>query len=359
MPARYPDPVMPLSAEVSIPSLVRVKPGAAGRAGLYLRRAGLVRVALMQSEGLPAALLTPLEQGLREATISVLQRVEVGEASFEAASALLAELPPACQAVIGYGGGKALDTAKYVGHLAGLPFFAVPTSLANDGFASPQSSLTLRGKRRSLPAHVPSGVVIDPALCLGAPRSLWHSGVGELAAKVTAVADWKLAFHARGTPVDDYAALLADTAVLPFAAHPLPDIEGVRLLATGLMLSCMAMAMAGSSRPASGSEHLISHALDDLSARPRLHGLQVGLAAYLVSHLQGSTHARVASLLDDADFFASVRADPFDLQEWLAAIVAAPTMKPDHYTVLSADDHLPELRARIDDDPRLQGCFRR
>jgi hypothetical protein len=57
----------------------------------------------MQSQGLPAALLTPLEQGLHDATISVLQRVEIDEASFEAASALLADLPPACQAVIGYG----------------------------------------------------------------------------------------------------------------------------------------------------------------------------------------------------------------------------------------------------------------
>jgi len=350
---------MPLSAEVSIPSLVRVKPGAVRRAGLYLRRAGLLRVALMESEGLPAALLTPLEQGLRDASISVLQRVAIADASFEAASDLLAGLPPACQAVVGYGGGKALDTAKYVSHLAQLPFLAVPTSLANDGFASPQSSLTLRAKRRSLPARVPFGVVIDPDLCLGAPLPLWHSGVGELASKITAVADWKLAFHARATPVDDYAALLADTAVLPFAAHPVRDAEGLRLLATGLMLSCMAMAMAGTSRPASGSEHLVSHALDGLSTRPRLHGLQVGLAAYLVSRLQDSTHPRVAALLDAAGFFASIRADPFDPHEWFAAIAIAPTLKADHYTVLSARDCLPELQALIERDPRLHGCFQR
>jgi len=348
---------MPLTAEVRIPSLVRIKPGAVGRVGLYLRRAGLLRVAVLHSEGLPADLLAPLARGLDDASISALTRVEVTEASFEAASALLAELPPACQAVVGHGGGRALDTAKYVSHLAQLPFLAVPTSLANDGFASPQSSLTLRARRRSLPAQVPFGVVIDPEQCLGAPRSLWHSGVGELAAKVTAVADWKLAFHARGTPVDDYAALLADTAVLPFAARPARDGEGVRLLATGLMLSCMAMAMAGSSRPASGSEHLISHALDDLAARPRLHGLQVGLAAYLVSRLQGSTHPRVAALLDAADFFASVRADPFDAREWLAAIAAAPAIKPDRYTILSARDCLPEIRALLAHDERLRGCF--
>jgi hypothetical protein len=45
---------------------------------------------------------------------------------------------------------------------------------------------------------------------LNAPEVLWHSGVGDLVSKFTAVTDWKLAFHATGTPVDDFAALLSD-----------------------------------------------------------------------------------------------------------------------------------------------------
>lgn len=48
------------------------------------------------------------------------------------------------------------------------------------------------------------------------------------------------------------------------------------------------MEVAGTSRPASGSEHLVSHALDEVCARPQMHGLQVGTAAYLCALLQNN-----------------------------------------------------------------------
>ena len=70
------------------------------------------------------------------------------------------------------------------------------------------------------------------------------------------------------------------------------------------MLNGIAMEMCGSSRPASGSEHLISHALDADSTRPRLHGLQVGVATYLVSILQGQNTERKAALFDATEFWA-------------------------------------------------------
>jgi len=199
--------------------------------------------------------------------------------------------------MIGVGGGKALDVAKYTASLAGLPYFAVPTSLSNDGFSSPQASLTLEGKRRSLPTGLPEAVVVDLAVCQGAPRTLWHSGVGDLCSKFTAVSDWKLAFHRRGVPVNDLAALMSDASVFQFMANPVLDEQGIRLLATALMLNGVAMEIAGSSPPASGSEHLISHALDMSGARQRLHGLQTGTAAYLVSSLQsGGHHERIGGL---------------------------------------------------------------
>src|SRR5262249_17813384 len=64
---------------------------------------------------------------------------------------LLSAVPSSCNALIGVGGGKALDVGKNTPSLAGLPYFAVPTSLSNDGFCSPPTSWTLEGKRRSLP----------------------------------------------------------------------------------------------------------------------------------------------------------------------------------------------------------------
>lgn len=340
-----------------IPELVRIKPGALDRLGVYLARAGHQRIALLVSTGLQPALRQRLDASLARERITLLATEEVDEASFERATALFTRLPSGCQAITGFGGGRALDVAKYVAFLAGLPYLAVPTSLSNDGFCSPQSSLTQQGRRRSLRAVMPSGVVVDTDVCLHAPDTLWWSGVGDLVAKVTAIADWKRAFHARGTPVNDFAALLSDATVFQFMARPVKDLEGVRLLATSLMLNGVAMEVSGSSRPASGSEHLLSHALDTVSARPRLHGLQVGVATYVVSRLQGQGTERVASVLDATGFWRGITADPFSRREWLDAVRLAPSLKEDFHTVLSSRDCVPEVDELLRTDPRLAGCF--
>lgn len=342
---------------ISVPALVRMKPGSLDRLGLYLARAGHVRVAIMHSSGLKPELLTRALDSLAAEGVSVDLQTDVSDATFEQAACHLAQLSRETQAIVGLGGGKALDTAKYVAFLAKLAYYAVPTSLANDGFCSPQSSLTLAGKRRSLAARLPAGVVIDTDVCLHAPLPLWWSGVGDLVAKITAIQDWKLAFHAQGEPVNDLAALLSDATVRQFLARPQRDHEGVRLLGTSLLLNGIAMEISGSSRPASGSEHLISHALDQRSQRPRLHGLQVGMATYLVAHLQGQRADEVGRVLDQTGFWDGIRSDPFSRAEWLDAVQAAPSMKPNFHTVLLERDGLPEVERLIDADPLLDGCF--
>jgi len=124
------------------------------------------------------------------------------------------------------------------------------------------------------------------------------------------------------------------------------------------MLNGIAMEVCGSSRPASGSGHLISHALDASSARPRLHGLQVGVATYLVSVLQGENTERIAGLFDATGFWDVIAADPFSRAEWLAAVRAAPPIKEGYYTVLSSRDVMPEVEQLLTHDPRLAPCFR-
>ncbi|HPY62851.1 MAG TPA: iron-containing alcohol dehydrogenase, partial [Kiritimatiellia bacterium] len=218
--------------QIDIPSLVRVKTGAVGRVGIYARRHGFMEVALLHSADLHENLMNALCAGLQAENIAVLQRWPIREASFEQAREYFPQISARTRAIIGFGGGKALDVAKYVAFLTRLPYLAVPTSLSNDGFCSPQSSLTLEGRRKSLPSAMPFGVVIDTEVCLAAPDILWHAGVGDLVAKLTAVADWKLAFHAVGTLVDDFAALLSDASVFQFIARPTHDLEGVRLLGT-------------------------------------------------------------------------------------------------------------------------------
>src|SRR5262249_40316616 len=143
------------NVQINVPKLVRIKAGALQRLGLYLARSGLTSAALFHSEGLLPAILDTARESLRDQGTAPALFREVKEASIEEAVHLLSAVPSSCKALIGVGGGKALDVAKYTASLAGLPYFAAPTSLSNDGFCSPQASLTLEGKRRSLPTGPP------------------------------------------------------------------------------------------------------------------------------------------------------------------------------------------------------------
>lgn len=326
---------MKANEQVGIPSLVRVKPGAIDRLGVYCTRFGFENIALLHSVGLLPSLVARAQESLLRSGRGARVTAEVSSGEFEEAIGLFHHVPAGVDTVVGLGGGRAIDVAKYVAMLAGVPFIAVPTSLSNDGFCSPQSSLVVEGKRRSLEARIPAGVVVDTDVCRTAPESLWASGVGDLAAKLTATRDWKLAFHRRGTPVNDFSLLISDASVRQFLAHPKRDLEGLRQLATALMLNGIAMSIAGSSRPASGSEHLISHALDQVSARPRLHGLQVGVASFLVTMLQAADPTPIERLFSESGFWRFVHDDPFDVDEWLEALRLAPSLKQDFHTVLN------------------------
>jgi glycerol-1-phosphate dehydrogenase [NAD(P)+] len=343
--------------QTSIPSLVRVKPGALDRMGIYAERHGFLRVLLFFSQGLDPLLRDRLTASLQSRGVQTLQEIPVETISFESATEILHQSPRNADAIVGFGGGKALDVAKYIAFLSRTPYLSVPTSLSNDGFCSPQSSLTIADRRRPLPSAMPFGVILDTAVCLNAPESLWYSGVGDLVSKFTAVVDWKLAFHATAEQVDDFAALLSDASVYQFLARPERDLEGMKLLGTALLLNGISMSICGSSRPASGSEHLISHALDGLSKRPRLHGLQVGVATYLVSLLQGQNSDRIAALFNATGFWQIIASDPFQRGEWLEASRAAPSIKSDFYTVLSTRDCLPEIEDALHSDPYLRRCF--
>lgn len=344
--------------QIAIPSLVRVKEGALDRLGMYLARSGHAQVAVLVSQGLIAPLQERVRRSLADHSLEIACWIDISDNDLEEAARLFIELPRGTAAIVGVGGGKALDMAKYVAFLARLSYYAVPTSLSNDGFCSPQASLTVRGQRRSLAAALPRGVVVDTGVCRDAPRILTLSGIGDLVAKFTAVRDWKLAFHEAGEAVDDFAALLSDGSIHSFRGHPEFDLEGMRLLATGLMLNGIAMEIAGSSRPASGSEHLISHALDAISERPRLHGLQVGVASYLVSLLQRNNSEVIARLFDATGFWDAIIADKFCRSEWCQALRLAPSMKDGFFTVLSLPDSIAEAERHLTDDPRLARCFR-
>ncbi len=345
------------NTSIVIPTLVRIKPGALDRVGVYAQRGQFQNAVVLFNKELDHTLVDRVDWSLASHGVAALDHVAVTASTFEQAQEIFQALPPKVDVIIGLGGGKALDVAKYVGFLTRLPYFAVPTALSNDGFCSPQCSLDFKSKKKSFPAAMPYGVVIDTEVCLNAPRILWLAGVGDSVAKITSVYDWKLAYKKKGTQVDDFAALLSDATVFQLMAKPDRDLEGIRLLGTALMLNGVAMEICGSSRPASGSEHLISHALDQITAKPRLHGLQVGVATYVISQLQGRGADRIAALFNTTGFWDEIKKDPFVRQEWIDAIQMAPTIKNDFYTILSEKDQTQDLIRIMDTDVNLQGIF--
>jgi glycerol-1-phosphate dehydrogenase [NAD(P)+] len=343
--------------QVSIPNLVRIKSQATERIGLYCQRYSFKKIILLKSAGLPPSIQDKLNQSFKDYSVEVAKEIEITDNSIELAQGLFTELPSSFDAIIGIGGGKALDIAKYLSFLTGKPYIACPTSLSNDGFCSPQSSLTVKGKRRSIQAAMPFGVVVDLDVCIEAPKILWLSGVGDLMAKHSAILDWKLAFHKNGTPIDDFSSLLSDATVFQFMGRPTYDIEGTKLLANALMLNGIAMEICGSSRPASGSEHLISHALDSISLKPSLHGLQVGVASYLVMLLHKADTKGINEVFTNTGFWEAIQAQQFKLSEWEDSLDLAPTLKENFFTILSVSGKIEEAKQLLQTDRILKTCF--
>ena len=209
----------------------------------------------------------------------------------EAATELRARLRTGFfDAVVGIGGGKTLDTAKHAAALSGLPMVAVATSLAHDGIASPVSSLEEHGRKASFGVQMPIAVVVDLDYVRASEPRMRRSGIGDVVSNLSAIADWWLAAEQRGEPVDGLAVTFARTAAtaLLHRQDGIEDDDFLIALAEALVLSGLAMATAGSSRPCSGGDHEILHAIDHLYPGTAHHGELAGVGSLFTSWLRGA-----------------------------------------------------------------------
>ncbi len=194
--------------------------------------------------------------------------------------------------LIAAGGGRVIDSGKFLSVETTLPVIAIPTILASDSVSSPISILRENGKHRSLGTIMPTGVIIDLGIVKNSPEQYIKAGLGDLMSNISASFDWELAFNRGIEKMDNFSRMIAlmpaEKMLSSFEKYTgLDDINFFRDLAEGLVLSGVSMGIAGSSRPASGSEHNISHSLDRiLKEEKKLHGLQVGLATLLTLFLQ-------------------------------------------------------------------------
>ena len=344
--------------QVDIPYLLKIGEGKIAKLGKYLYDKDMGAIALFLGAGMEKMLGPALDESLQKFAVKVLHRQEVAEIAAESVMQTAFALPPQVKAIVGAGGGKALDFAKYAAHLLKLPFISVPTSASNDGFCSPGVSLTVAGRRKTLKASVPYGVVIDLGVVGSSPPICLYSGIGDMVSKISALWDWKEAFNRGLERYNDFASVLSYSSLdLLFLKHSrnIAAPQFLRSLMTSLLYSGIAMEIAGTSRPASGSEHLISHALDEVAKVPQMHGLQTGTACYLCCLLQNNEAAdAVRDILCCTGFVNEVAKHPFNRSEFLQALKLAPQIKDNFYTILSDKGSLSRAQTLLDKDAILQ-----
>ena len=221
---------------------------------------------IVTEEALMPIMKSYLGEMQRDLPLSKLYLID--ENSFEEAMGLAKEMCMSdVEVVIGVGGGKVLDVAKYAGFVAKIPYICVPTTLSNDSLASPVAVLGTEGDaRKTLKCAIPAAIVVDVDVVMGAPLSQLQSGIGDTISKYTALYDWKLDAAHRKERVDDFSYLISDMALSSLCYNEeksLKSKEFIKILTQSLVLGGLAMEIAGNSRPCSGSEHLFCHSLDD------------------------------------------------------------------------------------------------
>ncbi|MEM1619840.1 MAG: NAD(P)-dependent glycerol-1-phosphate dehydrogenase [Fervidicoccaceae archaeon] len=243
--------------------------------------------------------------------------------------------------VLGFGGGKSIDVAKYCASKIGVPFVSAPTAASHDGIAS--AFATLRGTEKpvSIKTVEPTVVVADIDVIASAPTRLLIAGAGDVIAKFTAVLDWKLAHMLRNEYYGEYSASLA----LLSAKHIVKyrevvaknKIAGSRIVLEALISSSVAMGIAGSTRPASGSEHLFSHALDIVAERPALHGEQTGIGTIMMSKLHRMNWRKIRRVLREIGAPTTAKELGMPEEKIVEALTIAHTIRPDRYTILGTE----------------------
>jgi glycerol-1-phosphate dehydrogenase [NAD(P)+] len=205
--------------------------------------------------------------------------------------------------IVTVGSGTVADIGKAVAaRLRDPAHVIVQTALSVNGYADDQSVLLIDGVKRTTPTRWPDGLIADTQLLAEAPPQLNLAGVGDLLAMFTAPADWRIAclLGMDDQYTEDVVAMVREHGPAVLRAAPLlreGDAGAIELTAKVLTLSGVGMGLAGTTAPASGAEHTVSHLLEMAAARQgrrsAYHGAQVGAAAVLAALVWRHVRRRV------------------------------------------------------------------
>ncbi|MBE6919809.1 MAG: sn-glycerol-1-phosphate dehydrogenase [Ruminococcaceae bacterium] len=222
-------------------------------------------------------------------------------------------------AIVAIGAGVMQDLGKYGASLAQIPCHIVATAPSMDGYASTGAAMIMGGMKVTYPVAVPTSILADTAVLKDAPMELIRAGYGDIVGKFSALNDWKLSHAVKGEyfcqkVYDLMAEALQKTLTLADGLVR-RDEEAVGALMEALVLAGIAMAFAGTSRPASGSEHHLSHYFEVtglMRQKPYFpHGIDVAYSTVVTAQIRqkllSAPFPRAAAPFDRADWEENLR----------------------------------------------------
>jgi len=195
--------------------------------------------------------------------------------------------------VVGVGSGVINDLCKWTSFELGIPYLVVATAPSMNGYAAANVAPTVGGVKVLIEARPPRAVIAEPDVITGAPQEMIAAGFGDTIAKYQSNSDWRMNHLLLGEYYCDFCAGIVGNLEPLYLSRP----EGIRErnasavggLFAALFWSGVAMTLVGTSAPASGGEHLLSHTLDMIAMarghRHDLHGRQVGVGTLLSAAL--------------------------------------------------------------------------
>lgn len=201
--------------------------------------------------------------GSRQENRLIYHREGVLVPNEQAIEEMEALLTPQTDLILGIGSGVIQDLCKYVSFFHKLPYYIVATAPSMDGYASVGAAMILKNMKVTVTTHVPQAIIGDADVLKDAPMDMIRSGYGDIIGKYSCLNDWKLSHVISGEYFCQYVHDVMFDMVLK--TRPLGprlqarDPEAIQTLMEALVGGGVAMAMVGNSRPASGSEHHLSH----------------------------------------------------------------------------------------------------
>lgn len=200
-----------------------------------------------------------------------------------AISELDKKVTPEIDLIVGLGSGVINDLCKYASFKHNIEYFIIATAPSMDGYASCHAAMIIGGMKVTYSAHMAHSIIADVDLLCTAPEEMLRSGYGDILGKYSALNDWKLSY----VMYDEYFCQEVYDLIYDITKKTEPigpalmrrDPEAVRILMKAILVVGVAMSWVGNSRPASGSEHHLSHfyeVLGLLNNTPYfLHGVDV------------------------------------------------------------------------------------